>query len=70
MKLGDFRSRTKDLPDTADIGYHSYDNGCGLSAYDEDMFWIFGADTPDPFIVINPDEDYDDRRPPITEVKT
>lgn len=69
MKLGDFRDRTKDLPDTADIGYHSCnDTGCGLSPFDPQDFWIFDGGQHVQFVALNPGEDYDDRRPSRTEV--
>jgi hypothetical protein len=63
MNLGEFRKWTKNLPDTAIVGYHAYDEGCALGTFDKDAdCWIYNRNG-DIVVVMNPGEDYDDRRP-------
>jgi len=65
MTLGDFRNWTKDLPDSAIMAYQAYDEGCAISTFDMSEAWIYRneIDKNDIAIVMNPGEDYDERRP-------
>jgi len=63
MTLGEFREWTKNLPDTAIVGYHAYYKGCAIGTFDKEAdCWIYDKNG-DVAVVLNPGTDYDDRRP-------
>lgn len=61
MRLGKFRKLTKDLPDSAIISYHGYYRGCCWSPYTDVRLEKRGRER---FVIMNPNEDYDDRAVP------
>jgi len=63
MTLGEFRKLTSKLPDKTLVCYHAYDKGCCLGTYDLKEVWIFRETEA---VVLNPEEDYDGRKPPKT----
>ena len=64
LTLKRFRELTAGLPEDTPIYYHAYYKGCCLNSYVESDFWLYPkGDGPKEGIVLNPGEDYDDRRP-------
>jgi len=63
MNLGEFREWTKDMPDDTLIGYHAYYKGCALGVFKKHNCWIYDKNG-DKVVVMNPDIDYDSRKPP------
>ena len=74
MKLGEFRKLTAHLPDDTPIMFHAYDKGCCHAPYPSDWNYIGPEgwcyiDEVHHDILMNPGDDYDDRRPQENEKK-
>jgi hypothetical protein len=64
MTLGQFRKWTRELPDSATVGYHAYDKGLSLGTFDAANCWLYRR-RGDIVVVMNPGDDYDERRPKV-----
>ena len=65
LTLQKFRELTEHLPEETVIYYHAYYKGCCLQSYcDKDVGFYLKDDLGIPkAIVLNPDDDYDPRKP-------
>ena len=68
LTIGKLKELIVDMPDDALVMYHAYYKGCCLGCYREETTWTYPKDGAlkqghKPAIVMNPDEDYDPRKP-------
>lgn len=67
LTLKRFRELTAHLPDETRLYYHAYEKGCCLGNYIEEDVWLFPkGEEKTRGVVLNPGNDYDGRRPPVS----